>query len=132
LGACDCQTVPNDRWKDLGIQCNGQSDFATSGSDQVVLDTEDAYVNFLKRDCMRGAGTITAPAVDFGRQVVVVDVTFSPLPDGTCIAARTVSQVRACTEGVDLLYHDTPDPECARRPLTGAVAVDRDDVRAAF
>ncbi|MEW5855454.1 MAG: hypothetical protein AB2A00_42165 [Myxococcota bacterium] len=134
LGACDCRPVPPNRWSDLGIQCNGQSDFARNAqrSDQVVLETQQQFEDFLRRDCLRGQTSITVPRVDFGKRVVIIDGTFSPLEDGTCVKTRKVAQVDACVGGVQMLYDDTPDPECSAQLLTGSISIDRDEARSAF
>ncbi len=129
---CECRPVLRSHWQDLGLQCNAQSDFASNGSDQVILESDEALENFIRRDCRRGEANLTMPVVDFSRQVVVVDVTQSPLEDGACVASRKVAQVQSCVGGVELLYDEVVDPDCTRRKLTGSVAVNREDVRGAF
>ncbi len=132
MAGCECRPVLRSHWRDLGVQCNARSDFASNGSEQVILESDEAWENFLRRDCLRGETSIQVPVVDFSRQVVVVDVTQSPLEDGACVLSRKVAQVQACGDGLELLYDEVPDPDCTRRKLTGSVAVNREDARAAF
>jgi hypothetical protein len=132
LAACDCRPLLRSHWVALDIHCNSQSDFASSGADQVILESRDALDNFLRRDCLRGETRIVRPDVDFSSHVVMVDVTQSPMADGTCLKGRQVADVQACVGGCAILYDDVTDPACGRRKLTGAVAVRREDVRAAW
>lgn len=131
---CDCRPVAPTNWTDLQIECNGQGDFGRNSrrSDQIVIESRQQFEDFLRRDCLRGQASINVPAVDFTRRVVIVDATFSPLEDGTCVGSRRVAQVDACVGGVQILYDDAPDPECAARLLTGAISIDREDAKVAF
>lgn len=129
---CDCRPVPPTDWQALDIHCNGNSDFASNGSEQVMLDTQQTYEDFLRRDCLRGDLAPIIPDVDFSRDVVLIDVTLSPFDDGTCVQDRAVVEVDVCHDGLQVLYQDTTDPDCNRRRLTGAVAVRRTHVRAAL
>lgn len=129
--ACDCRPVVPFNWSDLRIQCNNSSDFAAQGSDQVILDSEEDLERFLRFDCLPGEAFVM-PQVDWATRVVIIDVTRSPLANGSCVKDRTVGQVDACFGGIQILYNENVDPECATQQLTGSVSVRREDVRSAF
>jgi hypothetical protein len=130
--ACECRPVPPTDWRDFGVRCNTSSDLASGGSDQFILDNQEDLDRFLRFDCLRGEDTLEVQQVDFSREVVVFDVQQTPLVDGTCVKDRRVAQVEVCDDGIQMLYDDQTDPECARGKVTGSAVVLRRHVRGAL